>query len=82
MKADEKTNNKLLWSEIEENKAETISGGHGNRSRFEGINSFVKNTVIVFQTNIVNIIGTTIGGNLTINQSNSSGINQGNRGKR
>jgi hypothetical protein len=81
MKSNQVTHHKL-WTEIEENQAETISGGHGNKSRFGRINSFVKNTVIVFQTNIVNIIGTTIGGDLTINQGNVSGVDQGNRGKR
>jgi hypothetical protein len=82
MKIDEINNSKLFWSEIEESKSETISGGHGNRSKSGGFNSFVRNTVIIFQTNIVNVIGSVIGGNLTINQGNFSGINQGNRGRR
>jgi hypothetical protein len=74
MKADEKMSNKSLWAEIEDNQAETISGGRGHKSGFEGASSFVKNT------NIVNVIGN-ISGNLTINQGNSSGINQGSRHK-
>jgi hypothetical protein len=81
MKERRENNCQSLWVEFSEKEAETISGGHGNRSRSGGINSFVKNTIVIFQTNIVNIIGN-ISGNLTINQGNSSGINQGNRGKR
>jgi hypothetical protein len=80
MKADEKMSNKSLWAEIEDNQAETISGGRGHKSGFEGASSFVKNTIVIFQTNIVNVIGN-ISGNLTINQGNSSGINQGSRHK-
>ncbi len=78
---DHRRNNcQSLWVELDEKEAEMISGGHQPRSRVEKVNSFVQNIVVIFQTNIVNIIGN-ISGSLTINQGNSSGISQGNRGR-
>jgi hypothetical protein len=81
MPVDQRNNDKLLWAEIDENRAENINGGIcRSRSRMGQINSFIQNTVLVFQTNIVTITGN-IGGDLTINLGNASDINQVTRGR-
>jgi hypothetical protein len=68
-----KIDSQLLWSELKDNEAESIQGGHSmSRSGGSRFSRIINITIIqVIQTNIVTIIGN-ITGNVIIIQGNSS----------